>query len=277
MRELLKTVKIEHTLFSLPYLLIGGFLAGARPMDLSTWAFILLAGVGARGAGMLLNRIIDRRIDAANPRTAKRPLATGRLKPWLAWLGVFVFSLVLAGAAWALNPLCFALSPVPLVAFYLYPYTKRFTPLCHFALGAAWSIAPAGAWLAVRGSFAGFWPAAVLSLSVILWIAGFDIIYALLDLEFDRAHGLHSGPADWGVEKALWVSRFSHAATLALWFYMGFLMQLGLAYFLALWVVAGLFLAEHITARQDPQTSFFTVNALVGFVLLGGVIAGLWA
>ena len=273
MRELLRAVKLEHTLFSLPYLMLGALLAGIPLFDLRTWALILAAGVGARGAGMLMNRIVDRNIDALNPRTRNRSLPAGRLSLSLAWVGVGLFSLMLVAAAWALNPLCLALSPVPLLAFYLYPYTKRFTPLCHFVLGLAWSIAPAGAWLAVRGSFEGFWPAAVLSLSVALWLAGFDIIYALLDLDFDTKHSVHSGPRDWGVDRALWVSRLSHAISFGLWVYLGLLTGLGPAYYIALGFVAVAFLLEHALAKRDPETAFFRLNVFIGFILLAGVIA----
>ena len=135
---------------------------------------------------MALNRIVDRRLDALNPRTAGRELPAGRISLPVAWAVAGVFSVLLVLAAGLLNPLCLLLSPIPLLAFWLYPYTKRFTSLSHFALGAAWSIAPAGGWLAVRGSFAGFLPAALLSLSVLFWLAGFDIIYALLDIGGQR-------------------------------------------------------------------------------------------
>jgi len=274
MRSLLRFVKLEHTLFSLPYLFAGAFLAKRGLTDARETALILLAGISARTVGMALNRIIDRRTDALNPRTRDRELPAGRLPLWAAWVLVGVSSGLFALSAWLLNPLCFLLSPVPIIAFWIYPYTKRFTSLTHFVLGAAWSIAPAGGWLAVRGSFEGFLPAAILSASVLFWLAGFDIIYALLDLEFDRAHGIKSLPSALGPEGALLVSSACHAITFGLWIYLGFLTRLRPAYFAGLVFVGILFILEHIYARRKPEFAFFKANALIGFVFLMGIFAG---
>jgi len=275
MRSLLRFTKPEHTLFSLPYLFAGAFLAKGGLTDARETALILLAGISARTVGMALNRIIDRQTDALNPRTMDRELPAGRLPLWSAWVLVGASSAVFALSAWLLNPLCFLLSPIPIIAFWIYPYTKRFTPLTHFVLGAAWSIAPAGGWLAVRGSFEGFAPAAILSLSVLFWLAGFDIIYALLDLDFDRAYGIKSLPSAIGPDRALWVSRSCHAITFGLWVCLGFLMKLSPAYFAGLVFVGILFILEHIYARRKPEFAFFRANAVIGFAFLMGIFASL--
>lgn len=277
MKALLRFIKAEHTLFSLPYLFAGAFLAKKGFTDARETALILLAGISARAVGMALNRIIDRRTDALNPRTRDRELPTGRLPLWSAWVLVAISSGIFVLSAWGLNPLCFFLSPIPLLAFWFYPYTKRFTPLTHFVLGAAWSIAPAGGWLAVRGSFEGFFPAIVLSASVLFWLAGFDIIYALCDLEFDRAHGIRSLPSAIGPKIALFVSAVSHIVTYGLWIYLGFLMGLGPAYFAAMSFVGVLFVLEHFYARRKPEFSFFRANALIGFVFLMGIAGNIFA
>ncbi len=239
--------------------------------DARETALILVAGISARTAGMALNRIIDRRIDALNLRTRGRELPAGKLPLWAAWVLVAVSSGIFVLSAWLLNQLCFFLSPIPLLAFWLYPYTKRFTPLTHFVLGMAWSIAPAGGWLAVRGSFEGFLPGALLSLSVLFWLAGFDIIYALLDLDFDRAHGIKSLPAKIGPDWALLVSLASHVITYALWIYLGFLMNMGPPYFAAMVFIGLLFSLEHRYARRKPEFAFFRANAIIGFAFLMGI------
>ncbi|MEO0141014.1 MAG: 4-hydroxybenzoate octaprenyltransferase [candidate division WOR-3 bacterium] len=275
MRSLFRLIKAEHTLFSLPYLFAGAFLAKRGLTDVRETALILLAGISARAAGMALNRIIDRHLDALNPRTRERELPAGKLPLWSAWLLVAVSSAVFVLSAWLLNPLCFYLSPIPLLAFWFYPFTKRFTPLTHFALGAAWSIAPAGAWLAVRGSFEGFYPAMVLSVSVLFWLAGFDIIYALLDADFDRTHGIKSLPAAIGSDWALLVSLASHVITYALWIYLGFLTALGPPYFAAMLFIGVLFTLEHRYARRKPEFAFFRANAIIGFAFLMGIFGSL--
>ncbi|MEO0181020.1 MAG: 4-hydroxybenzoate octaprenyltransferase [candidate division WOR-3 bacterium] len=275
MRSLFRLIKAEHTLFSLPYLFAGAFLAKKGLTDVRETALILLAGISARAAGMALNRIIDRHLDALNPRTRERELPAGKLPLWSAWLLVAVSSAVFVLSAWLLNPLCFYLSPIPLLAFWFYPFTKRFTPLTHFALGAAWSIAPTGAWLAVRGSFEGFYPAMVLSVSVLFWLAGFDIIYALLDVDFDRTHGIKSLPAAIGSDWALLVSLASHVITYALWIYLGFLTALGPPYFAAMLFIGVLFTLEHRYARRKPEFAFFRANAIIGFAFLMGIFGSL--
>lgn len=277
MRSLFRFIKVEHTLFSLPYLFAGAFLAKKDFTDARETVLILLAGISARAAGMALNRIIDRRTDTLNLRTRDRELPAGKLPLWAAWLMVAASSTVFVLSAWLLNPLCFFLSPVPIIAFWLYPYTKRFTPLTHFALGAAWSIAPAGGWLAVRGSFEGFLPGALLSLSVLFWLAGFDIIYALLDLEFDRTHGIKSLPSAIGPEMALLVSLACHTVTYGLWVYLGFLMNLGPPYFAAMAFVGVLFSLEHRYARRKPEFAFFRANAVIGFAFLMGIAGSIFA
>ncbi|MGC8894931.1 MAG: 4-hydroxybenzoate octaprenyltransferase, partial [candidate division WOR-3 bacterium] len=277
MKPLLRFIKVEHTLFSLPYLFAGAFLAKRDFTDARETGLILLAGISARAAGMALNRIIDRRTDALNPRTRQRELPAGRLSLWSAWLLVAVSSAIFVFSAWLLNPLCFFLSPIPLLAFWAYPFTKRFTPLTHFALGAAWSIAPAGGWLAVRGNLEGFAPAAILSASVLLWLAGFDIIYALLDLEFDRAYGIKSLPAKMGPDWALVVSLACHIITYTLWIFLGFILNMGPPYFAAMVFVGLMFALEHRFARHKPEFAFFRANAIIGFAFLMGIAGSIFS
>tara|TARA_B110001452_G_C15208087_1_gene419086 strand:+ start:603 stop:1409 length:807 start_codon:yes stop_codon:yes gene_type:complete len=195
-KQIASFVKIEHTLFSLPFVLIGAFLAGDPSYSQLAW--ILVAAVGARGLAMGLNRIIDREIDAANPRTAKRHLASGSMSLQTAWTLCGVFLLMLVGGAWMLNPLCLYLSPIPVIAFVIYPYLKRHTWLCHWWLGGCLALAPAGAWVAITGEVSSnsWYPELLyVSLGVLLWIAAFDLGYAQMDIESDKKNGIQSFPA----------------------------------------------------------------------------------
>jgi 4-hydroxybenzoate polyprenyltransferase len=211
---MLEMVKIEHTLFALPFAFLGMLLAAAGWPPWRTVLWIVVAMVGARSAAMGFNRLVDRRIDAANPRTAGRALPAGLVTPGAVALFVAASAALLILAAWRLNPLTLALSPVALAILFLYSYTKRFTWGSHLFLGLALSGAPLGAWIAVRGDIK---PAPlVLAGAVLTWVAGFDVLYALQDEEFDRRTGLFSVPARFGVVGSLWISGFLHAATLTL-------------------------------------------------------------
>jgi len=281
----LRFVKIEHSLFALPLVLIGGLegfrAAGAAPLAPEAWpvwGLIVLAAVAARTAAMALNRIVDRHIDARNPRTAARELPAGRLKSAEAWALVVVSFAVLFLAAWRLNPLCLALAPVLVALFTLYPYAKRFTAGAHFVLGAAWACGPAGGFLAVTGGFAGSTAVAALAAAAFLWVAGFDILYALLDVDFDRAHRLHSVPARVGPLRGLRLARGLHGLVVVLFALFGWLAGLGWPYWLAWLVVAALLHYEHARARRLDAASiniaFFHVNAAIGWIVLAGVVAG---
>lgn len=214
LKTVLEMIKFEHTLFALPFAFLGMLLAAEGWPSWRTVLWIVVAMVGARSAAMGWNRLVDRRIDAANPRTATRALPAGLLTPGAVAVFIAASAALLVFAAWQLNPLAFYLSPLALAILFFYSYTKRFTWLSHVVLGLALSGAPLGAWIAVRGDVA---PAPfVLAGAVLLWVAGFDILYALQDLEFDRGAGLFSIPARFGVVGSLWLSGAFHAGMLAL-------------------------------------------------------------
>ncbi len=196
LKQIASFVKIEHTLFSLPFVFIGALMAGDPSNSQFFW--ILIAAIGARGLAMGLNRIIDKDIDAQNPRTASRHLAQGSMSLQTAWTLCAIFLLMLVGGAWMLNPLCLYLSPIPVVAFVIYPYLKRYTWLCHWWLGGCLALAPAGAWVAITGEISSYsWYPELLyvSIGVMVWIAAFDLGYAQMDIESDRKTGIKSFPA----------------------------------------------------------------------------------
>ncbi|MGA9772135.1 MAG: UbiA-like polyprenyltransferase [Blastocatellia bacterium] len=275
LRVTLEMIKIEHTLFALPFAFLGATLAaretGSQP--LSFWIqkliWITLAMVGARSAAMTFNRIADRRIDAANPRTATRALAAGLLDLRFAWIFTVAASLLFLLAAWQLNRLTLLLSPVALGSVFLYSYTKRFTALSHLVLGWCLSIAPSGAWIAIKGEL-NLLPV-LLSLAVMLWTAGFDILYACQDYDFDRRSGLRSIPQTLGITRALWMARAIHAlmfATLVVFYWMAKLNWIGLAGVIATGV---LLVYQHSIVKADDlsrlNAAFFTTNAFVSVIL----------
>lgn len=266
-------VKLEHTLFSLPVLFGGAVLAARGLPDLAVLFWIALAGTGARTLAMALNRLIDRRIDARNPRTAGRELPAGRMSVAEAW-GVAVAGAALyVLACLQLPPICLRLSPIPVAVFVLYPYLKRFTPLAHYGVGLALALAPVGAWVAVRGDLQAMRPALLLAAFTWLWVAGFDVIYATLDERFDREHGLYSLPGRLGSGAALKISAVTHllAVSALVVLYARFLSgALALALLVA---VAAVLLAEHrLASRVD--LAFFQLNLVVGFLVLAFVVAG---
>ncbi len=268
-----RLVKIEHTLFSLPMVYAGAFLAKGFSVTLPEYLLILLAAAGARSTAFALNRIIDARIDALNPRTATRELPAGRIKPAEAWGFAFVSALVYVIAAAMLNPWCLVLSPIPLAVFVVYPYMKRFTPLAHFGLGAASACAPLGGWMAVSGTFSGCGPSILLGLFSFFWVAGFDIIYAVGDEEFDRQQNLHSLVVSLGKAKALLVSSFLHIlgflslAALMVW-------QFPNIWSAGLVVAVGVLLFWQHRVAENIELAFFRINAAVGFGVLGVVALG---
>jgi 4-hydroxybenzoate polyprenyltransferase len=210
----LEMIKFEHTLFALPFAFLGMLLAAEGWPSWRTVLWIVVAMVGARSAAMGFNRLVDRRIDAANPRTATRAIPAGLVSPAAAALFVVASSALLVLAAWQLNPLALALSPVALGILFLYSYTKRFTWASHLVLGLSLAGAPLGAWIAVRGDVT---PTPfLLAAAVLLWVAGFDVLYALQDVDFDRRSGLFSIPARFGVVPSLWISAALHALMLGL-------------------------------------------------------------
>ena len=275
-----RLIKIEHSVYALPFAYAGAFLAAAGLPSWSDLLWITVAMVGARSAAMALNRLIDAELDARNPRTAARELPAGRLGRREVWVFTVVSVALLVLAAFNLSPPCRYLWPIPLAAFVLYPYTKRFTWFCHYALGLTLGLAPAAAWVAVTGGVA---PQAwLLFFAVGLWVGGFDVIYAVFDLDFDRAHGLHSVPVAVGERGALVVAAVSHVATVVLLAAVGLLSGLDWIYWLGLVVVAAVLAWPHvdIARRGLPRVgmSFMTVNGAVGLlygaVVIAAVLAG---
>ena len=267
---ILEMIKFEHTVFALPFALISVLVAAAGIPEWRVVGWVLVAMVGARSSAMTFNRIADAKIDAANPRTASRALPTGLLSTGAAWLFTIVSAGLLILAAYMLNPLAFALSPVALAAIVGYSYSKRFTSLSHLWLGLCLGIAPVGAWIAVTGQI-GF-PSLVLSAAVILWTAGFDIIYSLQDIKFDRQTGLFSLPAGIGPARALFISRLFHAAMVCLLTWFGALAGFGAVYYAGVAFVAAFLIYEQsLVSPKDitrVNTAFFTLNGCVSVALL---------
>jgi 4-hydroxybenzoate polyprenyltransferase len=282
-RDFLELIKFEHTIFALPFAYLGMLLAPKEGWP--TWyqfLWITVAMASARTLAMGANRVIDRVLDARNPRTAGRPLAAGRVAISTALAGTALSALLLTVAAWRLGPLPLALLPGAAVFLVGYSWTKRFTWLSHFVLGFTDGLAPMGAWAAVRGSVftAGDLPAWILLGVVTAWIGGFDLIYACQDVAFDRAEGLRSVPARFGVAAALRLSIVSHAVTMALLVGLGVLAGLAWPYWLGMLVVAGLLAYEHSLVRSDDlsrvDVAFFNVNGLISVTLLASVLAALY-
>jgi len=269
-RVILEMIKFEHTVFALPFALMAALLAAGGLPDGRVLGWVLVAMVGARSSAMAFNRLVDLEFDRRNPRTATRALPAGQLTPAQVWLFVAVSTGLLFLAAWQLNPLALALSPVALCVIWGYSYTKRFTALCHLFLGLAIGIAPSAAWIAVRGSLD--WAPVLLTAAVLCWVGGFDIIYACQDAEFDRRQGLRSLPARLGVAGALRVSRGLHVAAVLLLAGLPALVPglVGPLYLAGVGATAALLAYEQSLVRADDlsrvNAAFFTVN---GFVSLG--------
>lgn len=275
-------IKFEHSIFALPFAYLGMVLAARGWPGWEKFLLITLAMVSFRTMAMAANRLLDQKVDAANPRTASRALPAGLLNPSFVWACAFVSWVVFTGACWLLGPLCLQLSVVPLVLAWIYPLMKRMSLLCHFVLGFVLSIAPYGAWVAVQGSFS--WVPGFLMLGVLFWVAGFDIIYALLDFDFDREKGLHSVPAKLGTDKARLLARCLHLLTIVCWVLAGIQAQLSWIYFLGLAVAAMLLVREHFLARKDSDAvklneAFFNLNAWISvivFIAASLDVAGGW-
>jgi 4-hydroxybenzoate polyprenyltransferase len=271
-----KMVKFSHTVFALPFALAAVTIAThGHGVTGAQIAAVLLAMVGARTAAMGFNRIVDRHIDAANPRTAGRELPTGKVSlPVAATLTVASAALFLAAAAW-LGPLCLRLAPIVLVLVLGYSFTKRFTWLCHLFLGLAIGSAPAAAWIAVRGRLDA--PALWLSVAVATWIAGFDVLYALADRDFDRTAGIHSIPARFGVPAALLISAVLHAASAASLLIAGHAAGLGWIYLAGMAVVIVMLTWEHAILRPSDlsrlDVAFFNLNGYVSVIYFAATLA----
>lgn len=279
MKTYLELVKFEHTVFALPFAYAGMLLAsmeanGTGWPGLSVLFWVTVAMAAARTAAMGANRVIDRLIDARNPRTATREVPSGKVSPAQAWALVGVSLAVLTFAAAQLNPLCLALLPLAVVFLIGYPYTKRFTWLCHVWLGVTDGAAAAGGWIAVTGEFA---PGAWLLWAVVLfWMIGLDVIYATLDYRFDLAHGIRSIPARFGIPRALRIAAASHALTFGLLALVGVVTGASFWYFLAVLAMGGILLYEHRLVNPDDlgrvNVAFFDANMWLALTMLLGVI-----
>ena len=268
----LRLVMIEHSVFALPFAYIAALTAMSQLSGTVHWVDLLLitiAMVGARTFAMAANRVIDRELDARNPRTAQRELVTGALPVRTAYIGMGVALVVFLAAAAALSPLCLALAPLAVVPLIVYPYGKRFTWGCHFILGLAQMIAPIGAWIGVTGEWS--WTAVLLGGGMGLWIAAFDIIYACQDFEHDCADGVYSIPARFGIPAALGISSAVHVVTVGLFVWFGIAAGLGVIWYAGVALAAAALVYEHLIVKANDLSrvnrAFFTVNGLIGIGL----------
>ncbi|WP_346537149.1 menaquinone biosynthesis prenyltransferase MqnP [Micromonospora sp. DPT] len=273
-KSFLKLVAIEHSVFALPFAYLSALTAMRVDGGRVRWLDLLLitvAMVGARTFAMAANRILDRRIDARNPRTANRELVTGAVSVRTAWTGAAVALVVFLAAAALLNPLCLVLAPLAVIPLVVYPYGKRFTNWPHAILAIAQAVGPVGAWLAVTGTLDGSWPAWLLGAAVGLWIGGFDLIYACQDADVDRQIGVHSVPARYGLRFALHASTVAHVVTFALFIWFGALVGFGWLWWIGLAFTAVAFGYQHVvvspTDLSKVNRAFFTANGFVGIAL----------
>jgi len=271
-KAFLRLVMIEHSVFALPFAYIAALTAMFQWDKNIHWGRLLLvtiAMVGLRTFAMAANRIIDREIDARNPRTAHRELVTGAMSVKHAWTGALVALVFFLGAAALLNPLCLALAPIAVIPMVVYPYGKRFTNFPQAILGIAQAMGPVGAWIAITGEWS--WDAVVLGLAVGIWIGGFDLIYACQDVETDREVGVMSVPARFGIPAAIWGARVCHAVTTALLVWYALATGAGAFFWFGLLIVAGAFLYEHSIVKPNDLSrlnrAFFSVNGFIGIAL----------
>ncbi len=274
---LLDMIKFEHTIFALPFAYVGAFLAARGVPDLLTNLWILVAMVGGRTVAMGVNRIVDLHFDAKNPRTNSRPLVSGLVKKTEAWIMVTVAAALYFLACWNLTPLAFKLSPFILFFLVFYSYTKRFTPLCHLFLGFSIGITPTAGWIAVKNSIEPL--PILLSLGVMFWIAGFDILYACQDVDFDRKEGLHSIPAWLGLERSFRISGIFHLVAFVLFMAAGMVARLNWIYFLGMAIVFILLIFQRrvITPKDLSRMNlaFFRLNAAISIILFSSTTASL--
>jgi 4-hydroxybenzoate polyprenyltransferase len=263
-----RLVKFEHSVFALPFAYSGAFLAAGGIPGFWTMFWITLAMVGARSLAMALNRLFDADVDALNPRTAGRELPAGRLRKPEVWLFSLASLAVLLLAVLNLPSVTWYLWPIPVAAFVVYPFTKRWTWLCHFFLGATIGLGPVGAWVAVSGRVT--WEPFLLGAAVALWIAGFDIIYACMDVEFDRRQGIHSIPADFGVGTGLWATRVLHLISVVLLAGVGLVTGMGFVYYVGVLVCGVLLFYENWVVRWRDLAkvglAFMTMNGIISVV-----------
>lgn len=273
-KTFLEMIKFEHSIFALPFAYLGLILGEKGWPRPSIFILVTVAMVSFRTFGMAMNRLIDCQIDAQNPRTQNRALPAGALKSSFVGIAAFISFLIFEATVYKLGPICFELAWIPISLAILYPFMKRFTWLSHLVLGIILGIAPYGAWLASRGEFS--WVPGFISLGVITWVCGFDIIYALQDLEFDRKFGLYSFPSRFNVDRALKLTKFLHLATLLFWISAGATAGLGVIYFLGMILVSIFLVREHWLIHSQGlakiDEAFFQMNAVISVAVLVAVI-----
>lgn len=266
---LLEMIQFKLTIFALPFAFTGAFLASRGVPDIMTILLIILAMVGARTCAMGFNRIVDRRFDKANPRTAARALPAGDVRLWEAWAMVVISGTLFFYACYSLNSLTFLLSPFAIGLTLLYSLTKRFTSLCHLVLGVALAFSPLGGWVAVLGSLANY--PFVLSFGVIFWVAGFDTIYACLDADFDRQEGLYSLPSRLGKKNAFRLAGCFHLLAFVFFALTGYHAGLNYFYYIGIFLAAGALLYQHMLVKPEDlsriHASFFSMNGFISVTL----------
>ncbi|GBE36403.1 4-hydroxybenzoate octaprenyltransferase [bacterium BMS3Bbin07] len=266
----LRMIKFSHSVFALPFAFTSALLAAGGIPSWNKIFWITVAMVGGRSAAMGINRVIDRKVDALNPRTSGREIPAGTIKTAEAVVFIIVSTLIFLYAAYRLNPLCLKLSPLALAVFVLYPYTKRFTWLSHIVLGIAIAGAPVGAWIALRGTLD--MEILPLALSVVFWLAGFDVLYALQDVDFDKKSGLRSIPQRFGVRRALFLARTFHILTWMLLLVTATIFDLGILFHAGLILVGVLLVHEHRLVKEDDLSrlnmAFFNMNGYISLTVL---------
>lgn len=272
-----RMIKIEHSIFALPFAYIGAFLAAKGWPGLYTMVVLTVAMVAVRSFAMAFNRYADLEIDRENPRTQDRPLVTGALSSGFTLAFIIGTGVLFIGACAMMNPLCLKLAPLALGLSAFYSYCKRFTYWCHFVLGAVLGLAPVAGWLSVDPTIT--LPAVLFFCGVVMWVAGFDLLYACQDADFDRERGLYSMPARLGIPAALGISSVSHMSTAAFFLLAGWAAGLGSVYFMVAGAVGVILMAEHLLVKPDDMSrvnvAFFTMNGIIAVALFFGVLLDL--
>ncbi len=272
-------IKIEHSIFALPYAWAGSFLACKGMPPIMTLIWLTVAMVAVRSFAMTFNRIADLENDRHNPRTSSRPLVTGEISVAQAWLFSLIMAVIFIGACALINTICLILSVPALIFAALYSYMKRFTPICHFWLGATLGLAPIAGWLAINPTSLGI-SAILLSLSVTFWVGAFDIYYAFQDLDYDQRSGTHSIPADYGADTALKLAGFSHIVTVIFLLLTGLEANLGWPWYALCAAIAILLAIEHKLVNPEDlkyiNMAFFTLNSVISPLVLAGIIVGIY-
>lgn len=267
--DYLRLIKFSHSVFALPFAFTSALIAANGIPTFSQIFWITVAMVGGRTGAMGMNRIIDRKIDALNPRTKNRELPRGVIKTGEAFIFTIIAFALLLFAAYKLNPLCLKISPIVLLVLFTYSYTKRFTWLSHIVLGTALSLAPLGAWIAIKGTFD--FQILPLCFAVMFWVAGFDVFYAMQDIDFDKKHGLYSIPSAFGIKTSLWIARLFHLITIAMLLGLIPIFNLGALYLFGVLIASALLLYEHSLVKPGDLSkldmAFFNMNGYISITI----------